>query len=127
MGVEGVITIPHLGASTEESEDNCAVMAALELDNYLRYGNIKNSVNFPNVDMPMSTAVRVCVLHANVPAILSQITGVLSAEGINIENLTNKSKGNNAYTVLDISVKPDEATIAKLEGVSGIYRVRVIA
>ena len=126
LGVKGVVAIPHLGASTEESEDNCAVMAALELDNYLRYGNIKNSVNFPNVDMPMSTSVRVCVLHANVPAILSQITGVLSAEGINIENLTNKSKGNNAYTVLDISAKPDGAAIAKLEAVSGIYRVRVI-
>ena len=126
VGVEGAVTSPHLGASTEESEDNCAVMAAMELDSYLRYGNIKNSVNFPNVDMPMSTGVRVCVLHANVPAILSQITGALSEEGINIENLTNKSKGNNAYTVLDISAAPGDAAVAKLEAVSGIYKVRVI-
>ena len=80
VGVEGAITIPHLGASTEESEDNCAVMAAVELDGYLRYGNIKNSVNFPNVEMPMSADVRVCVLHANVPAVISQITSVLSGD-----------------------------------------------
>ena len=126
IGVEGAVAIPHLGASTEESEDNCAVMAAVELDGYLRYGNIKNSVNFPNVEAPMSTEVRVCVLHANVPAILSQITSALSAEGINIENLTNKSKGNNAYTVLDISTVPGDAAIEKLEAVEGIYRVRVI-
>ena len=126
LGVDGVVAIPHLGASTEESEDNCAVMAALELDDYLRYGNIKNSVNFPNVDMPISTDVRVCVLHANVPAVLSQLTSVLSAEGINIEHLTNKSKGNNAYTVLDISVAPAEDAVAKLAAVSGVYRVRVI-
>ena len=126
LGVEGVVAIPHLGASTEESEDNCAVMAAVELDEYLRYGNIKNSVNFPNVEMPLSTAVRVCVLHANVPAVLSQLTSVLSAEGINIEHLTNKSKGNNAYTVLDISAAPAEDAVAKLSAVAGVYRVRVI-
>ena len=126
LGVDGVVAIPHLGASTEESEDNCAVMAAVELDEYLRYGNIKNSVNFPNVEMPMSTDVRVCVLHANVPAVLSQLTSVLSAEGINIEHLTNKSKGNNAYTVLDISAAPAEDAVAKLAAVSGVYRGRVI-
>ena len=126
VGVEGAITIPHLGASSEEAEDNCAVMAAVELDNYLRYGNIKNSVNFPNVEMDMSTGVRVCVLHANVPAVISQITSVLSGEGINIENLTNKSKGNNAYTMLDISGAPGDGAIAKLETVAGVYRVRVI-
>lgn len=126
VGVEGAVTIPHLGASSAEAEDNCAVMAAVELDNYLRYGNIKNSVNFPNVEMPMSTSVRVCVLHANVPAVISQLTSVLSDGGINIENLTNKSKGNNAYTVLDISAVPSEDAVAKLAAVSGVYRVRVI-
>ena len=126
LGVKGVVAIPHLGASTEESEDNCAVMAAIELDNYLRYGNIKNSVNFPNVDMPMSTGVRVCVLHANVPAILSQITTVLSDVGVNIENLTNKSKGDNAYTVLDITGDVSEDAVAKIEAIGDIYRVRVI-
>lgn len=126
LGVKGVVAIPHLGASTEESEDNCAVMAALELDNYLRYGNIKNSVNFPNVEMPMSTGVRVCVLHANVPNILSQITAVLSEVGANIENLTNKSKGDNAYTLLDITGDVTAEAVAKLEAVADIYRVRVI-
>ena len=126
LGVKGVVAIPHLGASTEESEDNCAVMAAIELDNYLRYGNIKNSVNFPNVDMPMSTGVRVCVLHANVPTILSQITTVLSDVGVNIENLTNKSKGDNAYTLLDITGDVSEDAVAKIEAIGDIYRVRVI-
>ena len=126
LGVKGAITIPHLGASTEESEDNCAVMAAQELDAYLRYGNIKNSVNFPNVDMPFSSAVRLCILHANVPAMLSQITEVLSAEGINIENLTNKSKGDNAYTMVDVSAEPKAESLAKLEAIADIYRVRVI-
>ena len=126
LGVKGVVAIPHLGASTEESEDNCAVMAAIELDNYLRYGNIKNSVNFPALEMPMSTGVRVCVLHANVPAILSQITTALSEVGVNIENLTNKSKGDNAYTVLDITGDVTAEAVAKIEAIADIYRVRVI-
>ena len=126
VGVPGIVTIPHLGASTAESEDNCAVMAATQLDAYLRYGNIKNSVNFPNVDMPFSSAVRLCILHANVPAMLSQITEVLSAEGINIENLTNKSKGDNAYTMVDVSAEPKAESLAKLEAIADIYRVRVI-
>ncbi len=124
VGVKGIVAIPHLGASTEESEDNCAVMAALELDDYLRYGNIKNSVNFPNLSMPMSGDKRVCVLHANIPTMLSQITGIL--EGVNIENLTNKSKGDNAYTVVDITGDISSETIAKLSAVEGVVRVRVI-
>ena len=126
LGVKGVVAIPHLGASTEESEDNCAVMAAQELDAYLRYGNIKNSVNFPNVDMPFSSPARLCLLHANVPSMLSQITEILSAEGINIENLTNKSKGDNAYTMVDVSAEPKAESIAKLEAIADVYRVRVI-
>jgi len=126
LGVKGVVAIPHLGASTEESEDNCAVMAAVELDNYLRYGNIKNSVNFPNVEMPMSTGIRVCVLHANVPAVISQITTILSEGGVNIENLTNKSKGDNAYSVLDVTGDVTDAAVAKLEAIAEVYRVRVI-
>ncbi len=126
LGIPGVVAIPHLGASTEESEDNCAVMAAQELDSFLRYGNIKNSVNFPNVDMPMATGIRVCVLHANVPAVISQITTVLSEEGINIENMTNKSKGNNAYTVVDISNAPAAASVEKLASIANVFRVRVI-
>ena len=126
LGVKGVVAIPHLGASTEESEDNCAVMAAIELDNYLRYGNIKNSVNFPNVEMPMSTGVRVCVLHANVPAVISQVTTVLSEGGVNIENLTNKSKGDNAYTVLDVTGNVSDAAVEKIAALGDVYRVRVI-
>ena len=101
-------------------------MAAIELDNYLRYGNIKNSVNFPNVEMPMSTGIRVCVLHANVPAVISQITTALSEVGVNIENLTNKSKGDNAYTVLDVTGDVTEAAVAKIEAIEDVYRVIVI-
>jgi D-3-phosphoglycerate dehydrogenase len=126
IGVEGAVTIPHLGASTAESEDNCAVMAAVQLDDYLRYGNIKNSVNFPNVSMPMSADKRVCVLHANVPTILSQITTVLSDMGVNIENMTNKSKGDNAYTMVDVTGSLSDDVVAKLSAVDGIVRVRVI-
>ena len=126
VGTPGAVTIPHLGASTAESEDNCAIMAAVELDNYLRYGNIKNSVNFPNLEMPMSAEKRVCVLHANVPAIISQITSTLSEVGVNIENMTNKSKGDNAYTVLDITGSVSDAVVDKLSAIEGIFRVRVI-
>ena len=124
INVKGIVAIPHLGASTEESEDNCAVMAALELDDYLRYGNIKNSVNYPNVSMPMSGDKRVCVFHANVPTILSQITTILA--GVNIENMTNKSKGDNAYTVVDVTGDVSAETVDKLNAVDGVVRVRVI-
>ena len=126
LGVKGVIAIPHLGASTEEAEDNCAIMAAKQLDNYLKYGVIKNSVNFPNVDMLPSTVARVCVLHANVPAVISKITTVLSEDGINIENLTNKSKGDNAYTVLDICDDVTDTAVAKISAIPNVYKVRVI-
>ena len=126
LGVPGVVAIPHLGASTEESEDNCAIMAARELDDYLKNGNIKNSVNFPNVDMPRTTAARICVLHANVPAVLTKITAALAEEGLNIENMTNKSKGDNAYTMLDVSSTPSDAAVAHIAAVEGVMRVRVI-
>ena len=126
VGVEGAVIIPHLGASTAESEDNCAVMAAVQLDNYLRYGNIKNSVNFPNVSMGMSGDKRVCVLHANVPNVISQITTVLGSAGANIENMTNKSKGDNAYTMVDITGDVSDETVAKLAAIDGAFKVRVI-
>jgi D-3-phosphoglycerate dehydrogenase len=126
VGVEGAVIIPHLGASTAESEDNCAVMAAVQLDNYLRYGNIKNSVNFPNVSMGMSGDKRVCVLHANVPNVISQITTVLGAAGANIENMTNKSKGDNAYTMVDITGDVSDETVAKLAAIDGAFKIRVI-
>ena len=126
INTTGVVAIPHLGASTEESEDNCAVMAARELDDYLRNGNIKNSVNYPNVEMPRSGAARICVLHQNVPSILTKITAAVADEGLNIENMTNKSKGENAYTVLDVSSSPSDDAIARIASVEGINRVRVI-
>lgn len=126
IGVEGVVAIPHLGASTEEAEDNCAVMAARQLDDYVRYGNIKNSVNYPNVSMPHSGDVRLCLLHANVPSIISQITSALSAEHINIENMINKSKGDNAYTLLELGGAVSDATLARIGAIDGMKRVRVI-
>lgn len=126
IGVKGAILIPHLGASTEESEDNCAVMAALELDDYLTHGNIKNSVNFPAVSMPRSGDVRICVLHENVPGILTQLTGVMAAEGLNIENMTNKSRGNAAYTIFDITGKASDAIADNLMALDAVLRVRVI-
>ena len=126
INTPGVVAIPHLGASTEESEDNCAVMAARQLDDYLKNGNIKNSVNYPNVEMPRSGAARICVLHQNVPSILTKITAAVADEGLNIENMTNKSKGENAYTVLDVSSTPSDDAIARIASVEGINRVRVI-
>ena len=126
LAIPGVIAIPHLGASTAESEDNCAVMAACELDEYLKNGNIKNSVNFPNLDMPRSGAARICALHANVPAVITGITAAVSDEGLNIENMTSKSKGENAYTVVDISSVPSKEAVDRISAVDGIFRVRVI-
>ena len=126
INTPGVVAIPHLGASTEESEDNCAVMAARQLDDYLKNGNIKNSVNYPNVEMPRSAVSRICVLHQNVPSILTKITAAVADEGLNIENMTNKSKGENAYTMLDVSSTPSDDAIARISAVEGINRVRVI-
>ena len=130
VGVKGIVNIPHLGASTEESEDNCAVMAARQLDAYLKTGNIRNSVNYPTVEMPMGAGTRICVLHANIPAVIANISGVLSERGINIENLTNKSKGDNAYTLVETTGALDAAVAAtvksEIEALGGIHRVRVI-
>ena len=126
VAIPGVVTIPHLGASTEESEDNCAVMAALQMDDYLQNGNIKNSVNFPAVSMPRSGDARICVLHENVPGILTKLTAVMADEGLNIENMTNKSRGNAAYTMLDVTGEVPAAVAEHLTAVEGVLRVRVI-
>ncbi len=123
---KNAILIPHLGASTEESENNCAVMAAKELDDYLANGNIRNSVNFPNLEQARTGDARICVLHANVPAVLSGITSVLASDGLNIENMTNKSKGDNAYTVLDVSPAPTDSVSEHIEAISGVVRVRIL-
>ena len=126
IGTERVISIPHLGASTAESEDNCAVMAAKELVDFLENGNITNSVNFPTVTVPKSGGARICLAHKNIPAVLSQITTLLAKEGINIENLGNGSKGEYAYTIVDTNCAISTATTDALRAVDGMIRVRVI-
>lgn len=126
VGVKGVVNIPHLGASTYESEDNCAVMAAKELDEYLRYGNITNSVNYPAVSIAPSDKKRICVCHLNVANMLSQITAAVSAVGINIENLSNGSKGEFAYTIIEIDGDVPENVKSTIQGVDGVIRVRVL-
>lgn len=126
VGVKGIVNIPHLGASTEESEDNCAVMAAEELVDYLENGNIRNSVNYPSVSMPRSTSARLCVLHRNIPAMISKITEMFANEHINIENMSNGSKGNYAYTIIETNSKISDASIEALKSVEGLIRVTVI-
>lgn len=124
--MKGAICIPHLGASTEESEDNCAVMAVKQVMDYLENGNITNSVNYPAVDAGIcTTPARVGIFHDNVPNMLAQFTSVFSAEGINIDNMVNKSKGESSYTVLDVDAA-NEAIAAKLENISGVRKVRII-
>jgi len=119
----GIITIPHLGASTAESEDNCAMMAANQLVDYLENGNITNSVNFPAVSMPRSGEARLVVLHKNQPEMLSKITGVLSADGVNIENMASRSKGDYACALLDCSKPVTAEQVADIAAVDGIIRV----
>ena len=126
LGVENVVAIPHLGASTPESEDNCAVMAADELKAYLEDGIIRNSVNFPAMDVARSTAVRVCVLHKNVPNMLAQISALISEAGVNIETMTNRSKKDNAYTVLDVSEDVAASVLDAICAIDGVIRVRKI-
>ncbi len=127
VNMKNVIAIPHLGASTEESEDNCAKMAVMEMMDYLENGNIRNSVNYPACDMGVcKTVSRVAVMHLNVPNMIGQVTGMMASCGINISDMTNKSREMYAYTLMDLDKKPDEETIQKLSGIGGILRVRVI-
>ncbi len=126
VNMKNVVNIPHLGASTAESEDNCAVMAAHELDDFLRTGNIKNSVNYPAVSIPHTGDKRICLCHKNIANVLSQITGIVSGEGINIENFSNGSKGDYAYTIVEIKVDVPDKIIPKLEAIEGVIKVRVI-
>ncbi|MBE6695012.1 MAG: 3-phosphoglycerate dehydrogenase, partial [Ruminococcaceae bacterium] len=127
VGVEGIINIPHLGASTYESEDNCAVMAAHELDEYMQNGNIKNSVNYPSVSIPHNGAARICLLHKNIPNVLNNITSVISEEGLNIENLSNGSKGEYAYTIVELCTLPSDKAIDALKNINGLIKLRVFA
>lgn len=127
LGKKGVVAIPHLGASTEEAEDNCAVMAAHQLDEYLRYGIIKNSVNYPVVDIPYCEDVtRLIIFHKNVPAVLSSISTLFADRTINIENLINKSKGDNAVTVVEVKGDVAEDIVEATKAISGVVRTRAI-
>lgn len=125
LGVDGIIAIPHLGASTPESEDNCARMAVRQLKDYLENGNIVNSVNLPSVSAPRSSACRICLIHRNIPNMLTQISGIVSAENVNIDNMLNKSRGELAYTMIDVPAAGD-SVIEKLTGIEGMIKVRVI-
>lgn len=123
--MNNVIAFPHLGASTEESEDNCAVMAVKEIVDYIENGNIKNSVNYPACDMgKCNKAGRIAVLHKNVPNTISQFTSAIAH--INISDMTNKSKGNYGYTMMDLDDKIDNDTVAKIQAINGVIKVRVI-
>ena len=127
VGQEGCIVIPHLGASTEESEDNCAVMAVKEMMNYLESGNIQNSVNYPNCDMGYPAQVgRVAIFHKNMKGMISKFSTVLGDNGINITDMMNKSKGEVAYSMFDIETPVNEAIVAELEAIEGVFRVRVV-
>lgn len=127
LGVENVLAIPHLGASTPESEDNCACMAADEIKDYLENGNIKNSVNLPNISMPRENgAKRVCIIHQNIPNMISTLTGVLANIGVNIENMQSKSKKEYAYTILDVTGNVNDDTVKAINDNDGIIFVRVI-
>ena len=127
VGVDGIITLPHLGASTPEAEDNCATMAAKEIMAYLEDGNIVNSVNYPNCSAPrIAGKARVCVLHKNTPNMLAQITAFFGEKGINIEHMTNNAKGDYAYTILDVD-NADDSVVTSAKAVEGIVAVRVLA
>ena len=123
VGVPGIVNIPHLGASTFESEDHCAVMAAKQLDEYLTNGNIKNSVNYPNVSLPHTASARVCVMHKNIPNMLSQITSAFASVNVNIENLANGSKGDYAYTIVETNEKVDDTVVNTVMNISGVIKV----
>ena len=126
-GQKGCIVIPHLGASTEESEDNCAVMAVDEIKDYLENGNIRNSVNYPACDMGIcSKPGRIAIFHKNIANMISQFTSIFGAEGYNISDMTNKSRGDVAYTLLDVESAVSADTVEKLEKINGVFRVRIV-
>ncbi|HWQ50466.1 MAG TPA: phosphoglycerate dehydrogenase [Terriglobales bacterium] len=123
---KGVIAMPHLGASTPESEENCAVMAATELKNYLLYGNVRNAINLPNCELPKNGNFRITLFHHNIPNMVGQITAILAADNINIEHMVNNSRGEYAYTIIDIEPPVGEEGLEKLRAIKGMVRVRVI-
>ena len=123
---KNVVAIPHLGASTPESEENCAVMAAHQRRDYLENGNITNSVNLPTLVQPWSGECRLCIIHRNVPGAIASITGVLSKDGVNVENMTNKSKKDYAYTVVDVGSRVSDAVASEIRALDGVLRVRLL-
>ena len=126
-GKKGVIVIPHLGASTEESEDNCAVMAVQEMMDYLENGNIKNSVNYPACDMGVCTkAGRVAIFHKNIANMITKFTAEFGQKGVNISDMTNKSRGEFAYTLIDVEEPVTEDTVKALAAIDGVFRVRIV-
>ncbi len=125
-GHPGVIGLPHLGASSEESEENCAVQAAKELRAYLEEGNIINSVNMPNLSLDLNKPYRICVFHSNTPKVLSKVTDIISKDGANIENMLNKSKGSIAYTMLDMDVLPTDESLDAVRALDEVIRVNVV-
>ena len=126
IGVDGVIALPHLGASTPESEENCAAMGAAELIDFLENGNIKNSVNLPNVKMPKSGSVRITVIHRNQPNMISTITDTIARDGINIASFEDKNRGAIAYSIIDCDTDVSLSVIGDIEKINGVIRVRVI-
>ena len=126
IGAKNVLLMPHLGASTPESEDNCVVMAAQQVNDYIKYGSIMNSVNFPNCKLGRLSVPRICMLHQNVPNVISSITMVLSEEALNIENMINVSRNGYAYTVVDVGHAPSQRLIDKLSQLDTMYRARLL-
>lgn len=126
-GKPGCVVTPHLGASTEESEDNCAVMAAQEIRNYLEHGNIRNSVNYPNCDMgECTTEGRVAVLHKNSKGVIGKFTSIFGECDINIANMTNKSKGDYAYSMFDLDTPMTQEAVSKMKAMNGVLKVRIV-
>ena len=123
---KNVVLTPHLGGTTVEAEANCARMAAQEIDDYLRNGNIRNSVNLPDLSLERSGEARICLIHRNLPGVLADIMPIFAKDRINVENMTNKSRGNYAYSVFDVNSDVDETAIRELEEIEGMIRVRVL-
>lgn len=128
LGLDNVIALPHLGASTPESEENCAVMAALEINDFLKYGNIKNSVNFPNCEAPYTGKARVTIAHKNIPNMVGSITSIFAKDNLNIDNMINKSKGNWAYTIIDLDSLEgkNESILKDLSKLDGVVKARIV-
>lgn len=123
---KNVVAMPHLGASTPESETNCAIMAADELRDYLENGNIRNSVNLPGASLERSGVMRMCILHRNVPAMLAKITALFAKDNVNVENMSNRTRGDYAYAIVDLGARIDESVVEDVKCLPNIIRVRVI-